>query len=129
MTPNAQRRGRWGEEVAARYLVRKHYQILAQNWRHGRGEIDIIALGDGVLVFVEVKTRSLTDPIGGYAPAAHFRKQSILRRTAEAFLGRWGDPHFAHRFDIIEILTPSRHFVAEKIFHYEGIGSSTGRDT
>jgi putative endonuclease len=108
--------------VALRHLRRKNYQILAQNWRHGHGEIDVIALEKGVMVFVEVKTRSLEDPIGGYAPAIHSRKQRVLRRAAEVFLNQWETPQASHRFDIIEILTPSRYFAAEKIFHYEGVG-------
>jgi len=47
-----------GEEQAAQHLQDQHYKILARNWRYKRAEIDIIAMHQGTLVFVEVKTRS-----------------------------------------------------------------------
>ena len=49
--------GKWGEEVAAEYLVRHGFELLARNWRHQEKEVDIIAQKDGGLYFVEVKTR------------------------------------------------------------------------
>ncbi len=49
--------GKWGEEVAAGYLQQQGYELLARNWRHEHKEIDIIATKDGVLYFIEVKTR------------------------------------------------------------------------
>ncbi len=49
--------GRWGEDVAAAWLLEHGFDILARNWRHGRKEIDIVAASDGSLYFVEVKTR------------------------------------------------------------------------
>jgi len=50
--------GKKGEELAAIQLKVWGYHIVAQNWRHGHWEIDIIALKDNILHFVEVKTRS-----------------------------------------------------------------------
>ena len=49
--------GKWGEDVAARYLLDRGFEILARNWRHQHMEIDIIAQRAGILYFVEVKTR------------------------------------------------------------------------
>lgn len=48
--------GNDGEKRAADYLIENGYKILFRNWRLSGGEIDIIALKDDVLVFVEVKT-------------------------------------------------------------------------
>jgi len=49
--------GRWGEDLAVAYLEQKGYTIVERDWKSGRRDIDIIALDDDVVVFVEVKTR------------------------------------------------------------------------
>lgn len=49
------RLGRLGEDVAARYLVSRGYEIIARNWTCQAGEADIIARDDDILVFAEVK--------------------------------------------------------------------------
>ena len=49
--------GTWGEEVAAQYLTKKGYTIVERDWKSGHRDIDIIALKDDIVVFVEVKTR------------------------------------------------------------------------
>lgn len=53
-----QRIGRWGEEVAARYLEERGCRIVARNVRTPYGEIDLIAEQGGVTLFVEVKART-----------------------------------------------------------------------
>ena len=50
--------GNAGEVQAARYLKKNGYVILERNYVAAESEIDIIAKKDGVLAFVEVKTRS-----------------------------------------------------------------------
>ncbi len=52
--------GRWGESVAAEFLIKRGYQIIERNMRTPYGEIDLVARMDEVTVFVEVKTRSNT---------------------------------------------------------------------
>jgi putative endonuclease len=47
-----------GENASCEYLEKKGYKILERNFRKGYGEIDIIALYQNTLVFIEVKTRS-----------------------------------------------------------------------
>ncbi len=49
--------GRRGESIASSYLESLDYVVVARNYRTGRGEIDIIAQKEDVLVFIEVKTR------------------------------------------------------------------------
>jgi len=56
MTKHNQQVGKWGEEVAAKYLIAKGYEVIAQNVRTPYGEIDIIAKQLDVTIFVEVKT-------------------------------------------------------------------------
>ena len=50
--------GKGGEERAAEYLVTRGYVVRDVNWRNGKYELDIVAYKDGVLVVVEVKTRT-----------------------------------------------------------------------
>lgn len=49
--------GKWGEDVAADYLLRQGYTILERDWKSGHRDLDIIALDGDTVVFVEVKTR------------------------------------------------------------------------
>ena len=49
--------GAWGEEQASAFLQHKGYDIVERNWKIGHRDLDIIALNDGMVVFVEVKTR------------------------------------------------------------------------
>ena len=50
--------GRWGEDVAARYLEERGYRVLQRNLRTPYGEIDLVAQLGGTTVFVEVKART-----------------------------------------------------------------------
>lgn len=62
---------RRGEEIASKYLQKHGYKVIERNFRKGYGEIDIIALKQNVLVFVEVKTRTsqeFGDPLEAIAP-------------------------------------------------------------
>ena len=49
--------GQWGEDLAARELRRRGYEVLERNQRIGRGEVDLVARHGGAVVLVEVKTR------------------------------------------------------------------------
>lgn len=76
---------RKGEELAYQHLIAKGYQVLHRNYRIGQGELDIIARHQGMVVFVEVKTREsdfLTDPLQ-LVPMA---KQKQVIRLANTFL-------------------------------------------
>ena len=55
-----QKIGRWGEEIASTYLQNKGYEFVDGNVRTPYGEIDLIMRSNGILVFVEVKTRTST---------------------------------------------------------------------
>ncbi len=49
--------GNKGEEIAAAFLEQKGFIILEKNWRFRHWEVDIIAAANGILHFIEVKTR------------------------------------------------------------------------
>ncbi|MFC6714580.1 YraN family protein [Branchiibius cervicis] len=82
--------GRWGEQVAARFLMDGGWQVVDRNWRCRYGEIDLIVHDPraGVLAFVEVKTRR-SDAFGGPLAAIDHRKAARLRRLA----GQWLQEH------------------------------------
>ena len=96
--------GAWGEAVAAEYLRKKKYKIVACGYRTRFGEIDIIAENRRFLVFVEVKTRKSA----GFASPREFvdrAKQERLRTTAEYYLSQ-NPGKLQPRFDVIEVYAP-----------------------
>jgi putative endonuclease len=96
--------GAWGEGIAAEYLKKKRYQLVAANYRCRFGEIDLIVCNRKYLVFVEVKLRKSAD----FARAAEFvdsYKQNRLRTTAEVYLSQ-NPTKLQPRFDVIEIYAP-----------------------
>lgn len=96
--------GRWGEGIAAEYLRKKRYTIVAANYRCRFGEIDLIAENRQFLVFVEVKLRKSA----AFAEAMEFvdrRKQERLKETAAIYLSR-NETQKQPRFDVIEIYAP-----------------------
>ncbi|GAA4732959.1 YraN family protein [Flavisolibacter ginsenosidimutans] len=78
--------GKAGERLAEDYLVQNGYSILHRNWRcGGHEEIDLVAMKDNKLHFVEVKYRTST--YGGHPEAAVNRQKiRILLRGVEQFL-------------------------------------------
>lgn len=97
-----------GERAAETFLTKAGYLVQARNWRAGRDELDLVALGprepDGSrpLVFIEVKTRSDRDLRGGYH-AVDRRKRAALGRAVRAYLRAIRQPAVAWRFDIVEV--------------------------
>lgn len=77
--------GSTGEKMAAVYLGGIGYQILHQNWRHGRWEVDIIAQKEGILHFIEVKTRR-TKKFGNPEDGVGVKKIQNLIDASEEYL-------------------------------------------
>jgi putative endonuclease len=96
------RYGRSGERMAERHLLRLGYRIAARNFRAAGGEIDLVAVDDGTVVFVEVKRRS-GPGAGAPEEAVDGRKQERIRRAAEAFAQRFKVGEHPVRFDVIAI--------------------------
>ena len=94
--------GRAGEIKAAEYLSKKGYKILKQNYKTALGEIDIIAEDNGVIVFIEVKTRS-SDVFGQPSEAVNEKKQEKYYKTALCYLQRENKLDSVCRFDVVEI--------------------------
>lgn len=94
--------GRWGEDLAARYLRQKGYDIVARDWcDYKRRDLDIVALKDGLMVFVEVKTRRNNDFITPEM-AVDRKKIHSIALAANKFVKLWPND-VETRFDIIAI--------------------------
>lgn len=109
--------GKWGEDLAVAYLEKKGYTIVERDWKSGRRDIDIIALDDDVVVFVEVKTRrnrlygepeesvdyhklqNLQQAISHYVKFKHIRQE--IRFDIISIVGTVGtDPDIQHIQDV-----------------------------
>lgn len=96
--------GAWGEALAAEYLRKKHYKIVAVGYHCRFGEIDLIVQDRKFLVFVEVKLRRSSD----FARAMEYvdrNKQDKIRITASMYLSQ-NPTKLQPRFDIVEIYAP-----------------------
>lgn len=94
--------GRTGEDAAAKSLEGRGYRILERNYQTRQGEIDLIALHEGELVFVEVKTRS-SDAYGAPELAVNRRKQERMVKAALGYLKYKKLHQMACRFDVVAI--------------------------
>lgn len=94
--------GRRGEQLAREYFLKHYYEILEENWTFEKSEVDLILYQDGILVFVEVKTRSGT-AFGQPEDFVDAAKQRQLQLAAEAYIRL-----MAHqgevRFDVVSVL-------------------------
>lgn len=92
-----------GERIAARFLRRNGYRILARNAVLGRYELDLIARKGDTVAFVEVKTRApggLADPEANVTPT----KQRHIRAAAKAWASRHDDGATYYRFDVVSVV-------------------------
>ena len=96
--------GSWGEALAADFLRKKHYKLVAAGYHSRFGEIDLIVADRKNLVFVEVKLRKT----GDFAKAMEYvdrHKQDRIRMTASIYLSQ-NPTKLQPRFDVIEIYAP-----------------------
>ena len=96
--------GAWGEALAAEYLRKRHYKLLAAGYHCRFGEIDLIVEKRQYLVFVEVKVRKNEN----FAQAHEYvnrKKQDKIRVTASMYLSE-NPTKLQPRFDVIEIYAP-----------------------
>lgn len=94
--------GNKGEDLACEFLQKQGYKILERNFRIRGGEIDIVARGGEVLVFVEVKTRYSHD-FGLPAESITSWKIKSLLKTAQFYLVKHGLGNCAYRLDFVGI--------------------------
>lgn len=113
--------GQFGERLAADYLAKKRYRIIARNEKNLGGEIDLIAVQtinrQRVIVFVEVKSWASAKGGGGPSDAVDDNKQARLTNAANVYLRRHRLLEHRSRLDVIEVIlknnlgeTAIRHF-------------------
>jgi len=96
--------GAWGEALAAEFLRKKHYKLLAAGYHSRFGEIDLIVENKNYLVFVEVKVRKSASFARAYEYVDR-KKQDKIRITASMYLSE-NPTKLQPRFDVIEIYAP-----------------------
>jgi len=93
-------KGKYGEKLAVKYLVRKGYKVKQQNWYCRWGEIDIIARDLDTTVFIEVKYRT-SSFYGTPNEAVNKVKISALRRSIWRYLSVNSLYHEKCRLDVV----------------------------
>ncbi len=105
--------GEWGEDIACKFLKKRGYVLLFKNWRWKKAELDIITFHKGIIVIIEVKTRS-SDLYGRPIESISSKKEAKLREGALAFLEHY-DLEYELQFDVISILGQNDEFQVEHI--------------
>lgn len=97
-------KGKWGEDIAKNYLVKNGYKILETNFHFSRnGEVDIIAMFEGKIIFVEVKAR--TSVMFGHPFEAITRaKMNKIFACAQFYLSSCNVKYSGFQIDAISIL-------------------------
>lgn len=94
--------GKWGEEIASRYLQEKGYVIIERDWKSGKKDIDIIAIDNDVYVFVEVKSRQnrmFSEPEN----AVNYNKMQYLKQAISNYI-KYRCLNNNVRFDVVTIV-------------------------
>lgn len=108
---NKRKIGDLGEDITVKYLRKKGYQILDRNFLKSFGEIDIIAIKEGVISFVEVKTRK-NDNFKAASLDVDYYKKERIKKTAQAYIIEKDLADFLISFDICEV------YIEKKTIHY-----------
>jgi len=117
--------GKRGEAAAARFLKRLGYHVVARSERDMLGELDLIAIDQRTIVFVEVKTRK-SHQAGHPAEAVGDAKQRRLTRLALGYLKRHDLLEQRARFDVVAITWPNPQ-EPPVIEHYRNAFTPVGR--
>lgn len=121
--------GAYGEAIAAKYLEKRGYALVAANFKTpvGRnmngaqvtGEIDLIALDGDVLCFIEVKTRTpASAAIATPLKAVDLQKQRQITRTARYYKRLFKITGIESRYDVVSIVKEKDD--RPKIEHFKG---------
>lgn len=111
--------GGFGEKIAQKFLIKNKYEIIGCNAKVGYKEIDIIAKKDGMIIFIEVKTRT-SDKFGKAEEALGARKINFLTYAIQGYLFKHNLNKYEIGFDLIAVDICKDKKTA-KIKHYKNI--------
>jgi putative endonuclease len=117
--------GTRSERAATRFLKRFGYRIIACNYSCPLGELDIVALDQGTLVFVEVRSTGGEDAQRP-AVSVDYNKQKRLTKLALHYLQANRLLEHAARFDVLAVSWPANRKEPE-IVHYQNAFEAVGR--
>jgi len=107
--------GNWGENIAEEYLIKKNFVILARNIRTSYGEIDIIAEKNGIITFVEVKTRT-TNRFGNPEDSVNKPKKTKLIESAKAYMQDHHELGDSWQIDVIAVYKET--LITVEVIHF-----------
>jgi putative endonuclease len=119
--------GKFGEDIASKYLEEKGYKIKERNYRTFLGEIDIITEYKGSIIFIEVKTRR-SDKFGYPEEAINFSKQQKIIKNALCYLAKYNLWKTNYCFDVI-LVSISNHKEIKRIKHIRNAFYLDGRQS
>ena len=118
---NQVKTGKEYEDITADYLERRGMRIIARNFRCRRGEIDIIGIHEGCLVFVEVKYRK-DNSRGAAEEAVGVNKQKRICYTSDYFrISHKQYQNLQVRYDVVAV-TKEELYWHQNAFEYQGSG-------
>ncbi len=115
ITSSRQHISKLGEDLACEFLVKNGFKIHARNFKCKLGEIDIVAIKNKVVHFVEVKTRTTTI-FGDPENSVTAKKQKRIILTSKIYSKYKNLENFNFQFDVISILSP---LISKKIQFFE----------
>ncbi len=117
-------KGKSGENLASKYLLKKGFQIVEKNFRFGKfGEIDIVCKKDDLLVFVEVRSKTNLNRGTPEESITDFKREKILKSAKYFLMKNPQYNNFNIRFDFIGIKLKGKIFKKIEIEHIENVFS------
>lgn len=111
--------GRFGENLAKHFLIKRGYKIIASNLKIGHYEFDLIAIYENELIFVEVKTLS-SEKIGPADEALKSRQIKNLKKAMSIYCYQFHKTIETARLDFIAV-DLNRITKTAKLKHYKNI--------
>ncbi|HEU20511.1 MAG TPA: YraN family protein [Deltaproteobacteria bacterium] len=102
-TISTKKTGKTGEVIALSHLKNNGYKIIDRNYTCSIGEIDIVAVNEGDVVFIEVKSRR-SEHFGNPSEAVDINKQKKISRVALFYMKEKNLLGCSARFDVVAVM-------------------------